>query len=117
MSGDLRLLRQLALCDKEFKITQVTATFTATKFTSQLTNPEARKAFFVYNATNDTASGEAMWGDSDLNPALLNGMQIPIGAWVAIPIAYQDTSGTALDIYFCADTSGQVADLRVFEGA
>ena len=116
--GDLKLLRQIALCDKEFKITQVTATYTPTKFTSQLSYPKGRKIFIAYNATSDTASGEAMWGASDLNPALLNGMPIPIGAWVAIPVAYDDVPDeTEFDIYFCSNTSGEIADLRIFEGA
>lgn len=115
--GDLRLLRFVAPCDKEFKITQVTATYTPAKFTSQLTNPEARKKFWVHNATSDSSSGEAMWGDSSLNPALLNGISIPIGEIVAIPIAYQNSDGDELEIYFCSNTSGEIADLRIFEGA
>lgn len=116
--GDLKLLRQLALCDKEFKITQVTAAYTPAKFTSQLDNPKGRKIFLAYNATTDTDSGEAMWGASDLDPALLNGMPIPIGAWVAIPIAYDDEPDeTTFDIYFCSNTSGEIADLRILEGA
>jgi hypothetical protein len=99
------LVRLLVPADKEFKVTAVTATQTATKFTSSLTSGYKRRAIAAYNNSHDN-SGECYWGGSTVVAG--NGMPIPKGSIVEVPVT------TDLDIYFVAD-SGQIGDLRVIE--
>ena len=98
------LLRLQSQADKELKTTAVTVTGTPTKFTSQVT--QFRKGIAAYN-NSDTASGECVWGGSDLTVA--SGMPIPKGSIVDIPVS------TSIDIYFCNTVSGENGDLRVVE--
>jgi len=100
------LMRLLVQADKEYKITNVTASDITTKHTSQLTSGYKRKGIAAYNNSNDL-SGECFWGDSNLTYSA-NGMPIPKGAIIEIPLS------TDLDIYFCS-ASGEVGDLRVIE--
>jgi len=108
MSEIASLLRLQVQCDKEIKVTAVTVTATATKFTSQLTEGYTRKSFFGYN-NSDGTSGELYYGHDDtVTPS--TGRPIPLGADVEFRLS------TDLDIYFVAE-SGEQGDLRVFEGA
>ena len=114
MSEIAKLLRLMSQADKEFKITTVTTYGSPAKFTSQLTLGFARKGFAAYN-NSATNSGEIAWGGSDCN---VNGMPIPKGAIVDIPIASSanaDVTNADVDVYFCNDTSGEYGDLRVIE--
>lgn len=108
------LLRLLVQSDKEFKITAMTVFGTPALFTSQLTGGHKRKGFAAYNESN-AASGEVVWGGSDCD---VNGMPIPKGALVEIPVAAtgsKDAVENALDVYFCNTVSGENSDLRVLE--
>ena len=109
------LTRLQAYADKEFKITQVDNYGGPTQFTSQLSGGHTRKGLFVYNNA-DPASGEVVWGGSDADS---NGMPIPKGALVEIPVldsgADDATNATATDIYFANTVSGELCDIRVLE--
>ena len=109
------LLRLQSYSDKEYKITQVDNYGGPTKFTSQLTGAHSRKGFFVYNNA-DAASGEVAWGASDCDE---NGMLIPKGALVEIPILNEVASDavatTSTDVYFANTVSGELCDIRVLE--
>jgi len=98
------LLRLMSQGDKELKTTAVEVFGDAAAFTSQTTN--FRKGFAAYN-NSDSASGECVWGGSDLTEA--NGMPIPKGAIVDIPVS------TDIDVYFCNTLSGEIGNLRVVE--
>ncbi len=105
MSEEANLLRLLVQADKEYKITPVTVTATATKFTSALTLGYARRGIAAYN-NSDEASGECYWG----NAGVVSGTGMPIvkGAISEMPVAAN------LDIYFASET-GEIGDLRVIE--
>jgi len=108
------LLRLLVSADKEFKITAVVTQGSPAQFTSQLTGGHKRKGFAAYNNSND-ASGEILWGGSDCDA---NGMPIPKGALVDIPVAgtaSTDAVTGGTDVYFCNSDSGETGDLRVLE--
>lgn len=105
-------LRQLTLCDKEFKATALTVTDTPQAFSSQLVNGHSRKAFHVYNISA-ALSGECYYGHSDTVSAS-TGWPIPKGADVEIPVG--GAVGSELAVYFVAD-AGEQGDLRIFEGA
>jgi len=100
-------LRLMVNCDKEFKISQVTGTPIPTLFTSRLTSGYTRRSFAIYNNSN-SASGESYLGDSTNTNQ--NGMPIPKGSLIDIPLS------NTLPVYLSCD-SGQLSDLRVFEGA
>jgi len=108
MSEIAALLRLLVQADKEYKITavQISSHDTPYLFSSNLTSGYLRKGIAVYNNSN-TNSGEAAWGGVNVTPA--NGMPIPKGAIVAIPVS------SALDVYFVNTVSGELSDLRVIE--
>jgi len=108
MSEMAKLLRFLVQGDKEAKITQVSASITATKFTPQLTY--ARKGMAVYNNSND-ASGECYYGFTATMSPSGESMPIPKGAVVNIPVS------TDIDVYFLSFSGevGQQGDLRVIE--
>lgn len=109
-------LRMKANANKEFKATRVDVFGTPTLFSSQLTGGHSRKFISVYNNTH-ADSGEVLWGNSDCN---VNGMLVPKGSIVDIPVAgalAEDGVTGGVDIYFCNSVSGEVSDLRVFEGA
>lgn len=100
------LLRKLVPGDKEFAVTAVQVTPTATKFSTQLSSYSAsRKGLFAYN-NSDAASGEVYWGNSAVTPS--TGMPIPVGSVVTIPVS------TDLDVYFVSET-GELGDLRILE--
>lgn len=98
------LLRLQSQADHELKTTALTVYGDPVKFTSQLTR--FRKGFGAYN-NSDSASGEIVWGGSDLTPE--NGIPIPKGAMVDIPCS------TNIDVYFCNTVSGELGDLRLVE--
>jgi len=100
------LLRLASQADHELKTTKVQVYGDPAKFTSQLTEEYKRKGAAGYN-NSDRASGEVVWGGSDLTAA--NGMPIPKGALVDFPIS------TDLDLYFCNTVSGELGELRVVE--
>ena len=107
-------LRLLVQADKEFKTTAVSVHGSPAKFTSQLTGDHKRKGFAAYNNSND-ASGEILWGGSDCDT---NGMLIPKGALVDIPVAADeavDAVTNGIDVYFCNSVSGENGDLRILE--
>lgn len=108
------LLRLLVQSDKEFKVTATDVFGSPAKFTSQLSGGHKRKGFAAYNNSN-AASGEVLWGGSDCDT---NGMPIPKGALVEIPVAVTgspDAVTGGLDVYFCNTVSGEKSDLRVLE--
>ncbi|KKL15549.1 hypothetical protein LCGC14_2504510 [marine sediment metagenome] len=106
--GELnKLLRLLVQGDKEGKITAVTAMPTATKFTSQLTSGQTRKALAVYNHS-DTASGDCYYSYSSSADISGESMVIPKGALVDVPVAND------IDVYFFT-ASGEMGNLRVEE--
>jgi len=98
------LLRLQSQADKEFKISAVEVFGDPAIFTSQLTY--FRKGFAAYN-NSDSASGEIVWGGSDVTGA--TGMPIPKGAIMDIPVS------TDLGVYFCNTVSGEIGNLRVVE--
>ena len=100
------LLRLASQADKELKTTGVEVHGAAEKFTSQLTSEYTRKGIAGYNNSN-SASGEILWGGSDLTEA--NGIPIPKGAIDNFPIS------TDIDLYFMNTVSGENSDLRVVE--
>ena len=107
-------LRLLVSADKEFKVTAVEVHGSPEIFTSQLTGGHKRKGFAAYNNSND-ASGEIVWGGSDCD---VNGMPIPKGALVDIPVAgveSVDAVSGGIDVYFCNTVSGENGDLRILE--
>ena len=107
MSAEIAyLLRLSSPGAKELKTTAVDVFGSAAKFTSQLTSEYSRKGFAAYNNSN-SASGEVLWGGSDLTEA--NGIPIPKGAMVDIPLS------TDVDVYFCNTVSGEIGNLRVVE--
>lgn len=112
MSEIAYLLRLGSPGAKELKTTAVDVFGSATKFTSQLTSEYSRKGFAAYNNSN-SASGEVLWGGSDLTEA--NGIPIPNGAMVDIPIAYAPSATDNVDVYFCNTVSGEIGNLRVVE--
>ena len=103
-SEQTRLLRLMSQADHELKTTAVEVFGSPTVFTPQTTR--FRKGFAAYN-NSDSASGEIVWGGSDLTEA--NGMPIPKGAIVDIPVS------TDIDVYFCNTLSGEIGNLRVVE--
>ena len=107
MSAEIAyLLRLSSPGAKELKTTAVDVFGSATKFTSQLTSEYSRKGFAAYNNSN-SASGEIVWGGSDLTEG--NGLPTPKGAMVDIPLS------TDVDVYFCNTVSGEIGNLRVVE--
>ena len=98
------LLRLMSQGDKELKTTAVEVFGGPAKFTSQTT--AFRKGLAAYN-NSDSASGEIVWGGSDVTEA--NGVPIPKGAMVDIPVS------TDVDVYFCNTVSGEIGNLRVVE--
>jgi len=107
MSEIAYLLRLLAPGDKEAKVTAVTVTDTATKFTSQLTEGYSRKHIKVYNNSDNSCHGCFYGFSSDITESN-NSYPIPKGKEIIIPIS------TDIDIYFVS-CSGEVGDLRVEE--
>ena len=107
MSEIADLLRMQTQCDKEFVVTPVTVTDVAAPFTSRLSGDYVRKAFFAYN-NSDAASGELYYGSGEVTEH--TGRPIPLGADVEFFVS------PALNVYFVA-ASGEIGDLRVFEGA
>jgi hypothetical protein len=91
---------------KELKITAVDVFGSSDLFTSQLTEGYTRKGFGAYN-NSGSASGEIVWGPSTVTAA--NGMPIPKGAMVDIPVSVD------IPIYFCNTVSGETGNLRVIE--
>lgn len=100
------LLRLQSQADHEVKTSAVDVFGSPAKFTSQLTSGYSRKGFAAYN-NSDSASGEIVWGGSDVTAA--TGMPIPKGAIVDIPCS------TDIDVYFCNTVSGEIGNLRVVE--
>ena len=100
------LLRLMSQATKEFKTTALEVFGGPAKFTSQLTEGYTRKGFYAYN-NSDSASGEVGWGGADLTEG--NGIPIPKGAWMDIPIS------TDLDVYFANMNSGEISNLRILE--
>ena len=99
-------LRLMSQADKEFKTTALEVFGGPAKFTSQLIEGYTRKGFYAYN-NSDSASGETVWGGSDLTEG--NGIPIPKGAWMDLPIS------TDLDVYFANVNSGEISNLRILE--
>lgn len=106
MSESQFLLRFNAPGTKELKTTAVDVFGGAAAFTSQLTSGYTRKFLAAYN-NSDSASGEVVWGASDLTEG--NGMPIPKGSIVDIPLS------TDVSVYFCNTVSGEIGNLRVVE--
>jgi hypothetical protein len=105
MSEEANLLRLLVQADKEFKITPVRVSETATLFTSQLTSGYKRKELSFYNNSN-TSSGEIEWGGSTL--AKGNGQPIPVGAIFTVPVAVN------LPVYLiCGSGEGDVRAIEL----
>jgi hypothetical protein len=100
------LLRFNAPGTKELKTTAVDVFGSAQEFTSRLTSGYTRKFIAAYNQSN-TASGEIVWGSSNLTEA--NGIPIPKGSIVDIPLS------TDVPVYFCNTVSGEIGNLRVVE--
>lgn len=108
MSEIASLLRLQVQVDKEIVVTPVTVTPVATAFESQLTTGYTRKQFYAYN-NSSTDSGELYYGHDDTLTVDI-GRPIPLGADVSLNV------NSGLDVYFIA-ASGELGDLRVFEGA
>ena len=109
------LLRLMVQGDKEFKVTQQDIFGNPALFESQLTGGHKRKILAAYN-NSDPASGEVVWGNSDCGAA--NGMPIPQGAIVQIPISdtlSSDGVSGGVDVYFANTVSGEKCDLRILE--
>jgi len=90
------LARLNSQADHELATTAVEVFGTPAKFTSQTTR--FRKGIAGYN-NSDSASGEILWGGSDLSHA--NGMPIPKGSIVDFPVS------TDIDLYFMNTVSGE----------
>lgn len=106
MSQRDNLLKKLVPADKEFKVSAVTVFGDPAKFTSQLSEGYDRKAMGAFNNSNSASGENILWGGSDCDT---NGMPIPQGSIVDIPVADN------LDVYFCNENSGEHGDLRVVE--
>ncbi len=115
MSEIGKLLRLMVQGDKEFVVTQQDIFGTPAKFESQLSGGHLRKILAAYN-NSDLASGEVVWGGDDIGAA--NGMPIPKGAIVQIPISSKLSDGGetgGVDVYFANTASGERSDLRILE--
>ena len=107
MSSELAyLLRLQSQATKELKTSAVDVFGDPAVFTSQLALGYSRKGLGAYN-NSDAASGEIVWGSSDLTAA--NGIPIPKGAMVDIPCS------TEVPVYFCNTVSGEIGNLRIVE--
>lgn len=108
MSELANLLRLLVQGDKEAVVTEVVATDTPSKFTSQLASGQRRRRLLAYN-NSATGSGEAGYGyDAAIN--IDDAMILPKGERVWIPVAAD------VDVYFVAGNSGETnISIRVEE--
>jgi len=100
------LLRLMSQATKELKTYAVDVFGDPAEIESQLTSGYTRKGMALYN-NSDSASGECLWGASDLTHA--TGMVIPKGALFDIPCS------TDLPIYVMNTVSGEIGNLRVVE--
>ena len=92
-------LRMLINGDKEGIVSEIVATDTPTKFTSQLTLEQTRRRLYAHNVAA-TGSGEIGYGyDAAVN--INDAMILAKGERTLIPIS------TDLDIYLVAGISGE----------
>ena len=107
MSSELAyLMRLMSAGTKELKTFAVDVFGDPAEIASQLSSGYSRKAIGIYNNSN-AASGEVLWGTSDLSEA--NGMVMPKGAFVDVPVS------TDLPVYVMNTVSGETGNLRVVE--
>jgi hypothetical protein len=106
MSEIAKLLRLIAPADKEIATQQfnVAAQISGELFVSALDSDYSRQMIAVYNNTH-SSSGEVYIGEVGVTPA--TGMILEKAKWIELPI------GSALDLYFVADSAG--AEVRVVE--
>ena len=113
--GELEQLMRLQVqADKEFVTKKLNTYGAPALFVTSLTGGHTRKQLVAYN-NSDAGSGEICWGGSDCDT---NGMFIPKGSQVDIPIAdalAEDGVTGGVDVYFCNELSGELGDLRVLE--